>query len=136
MAVLLMYNAQDSYTVEQIHEHTQIKMVNYLYLRFHYDYLQIKIISFFFGFLVSFSVFQPLLLKQFNSFFCSIYVLSTSDRELSPVSNISAVNMFLLFIVNLFFIFFLIGLATTSFGYLVENPNTRKYKFIFLMYSI
>ena len=27
MAVLLMYNAQDSYTVEQIHEHTQIKMV-------------------------------------------------------------------------------------------------------------
>lgn len=26
MAVLLMYNAQDSYTVEQIHEHTQIKM--------------------------------------------------------------------------------------------------------------
>ena len=27
MAVLLMYNDQDSYTVEQIHEHTQIKMV-------------------------------------------------------------------------------------------------------------
>jgi len=27
MAVLLMYNDQDTYTVEQIHEHTQIKMV-------------------------------------------------------------------------------------------------------------
>ena len=32
MAVLLMYNSEDSYTVEQIRESTQIKMVRNIFI--------------------------------------------------------------------------------------------------------